>query len=242
MNKAKSIKYSSDAVFDDDLFLIEGNDVQGNLRASSIVVEGDLLVSKNLETKEGSIKVKGSLNVGNNVACAKLLKVRGNCSVQGIIQSKKIILDGKIDTSSIKADSKISIKGEININGDIESSEEINISVMKFKTYNIKGIISAPIVELRYHKIYSNLYEIPFKIYKLFGKKKKINREIIFRNLSITTNMLRVSSLFATDQIKYTFDSSCNIKAKKIEFYQFNPHPKTEMKLFSYEKGKIDDE
>ncbi len=43
MNKAKSIKYSSDAVFDDDLFLIDRNDVQGNLRASSIVVEGDLL-------------------------------------------------------------------------------------------------------------------------------------------------------------------------------------------------------
>ena len=129
----------------------------------------------------------------------------------------------------------MTIKGDITVHKDLIGNELVTLFYTKFKQFSISGNISAPVVEIKYRSVYTNLYEIPRKIYSIFGLKRRAKREVVFENIKVNSDLLKLSSYFNPDEIIFTFSDTCEIEAKKIEFLRDDPHPKRERKLISFE-------
>ncbi|MFW9927995.1 MAG: hypothetical protein ACFFD1_01230 [Candidatus Thorarchaeota archaeon] len=241
MKNRKTISFTSDTELHEKILLTGENKVEGNITTESLDLDGNLYVTGQLRTLSGSIKVQGTLTVDNDISCSKSVNIKGETIIGGVIHAENIQIDGKISCKQMEARKSIILKGELLEIGDLNAGDQITIFINKFKQYNIKGIISAPIVEVKYRSMYSNLYEIPAKLLKIFGKKKKVRKEVTLEALNIESDKLIVTSYFPPEEIKFIFSDNCNITSKQIEFIREKTNPEFDRKWFQIENEKEDE-
>jgi len=127
----KGSKLTGDINVTSDLEL--SGDVEGNIRSlqdSNIVLKGNC--KGNIETKEGSVNIEGSLE-GGNISAGKEVRIIGKFNGGEIKAKDKIYIDGefngRLEANEIEIGSRASGKGELNYKDFISIAKGAKVNV-----------------------------------------------------------------------------------------------------------------
>ena len=127
----KGSKLTGDINITSDLEL--SGDVEGNIRSlqdSNIVLKGNC--KGNIETKEGSVNIEGSLE-GGNIIAGKEVRIIGKFSGGEIKAKNKIYIDGefegRLESNEIEIGSNASGKGELHYKDFISIAKGAKVNV-----------------------------------------------------------------------------------------------------------------
>ena len=127
----KGSKLTGDINVTSDLEL--SGDVEGNIRSlqdSNIVLRGNC--KGNIETKEGSVHIEGSLE-GGNISAGKEVRIIGKFNGGEIKAKDKIYIDGefngKLEANEIEIGSRASGKGELHYKDFISIAKGAKVNV-----------------------------------------------------------------------------------------------------------------
>jgi len=127
----KGSKLTGDINITNDLEM--SGDVEGNIRSlldSNIVLKGNC--KGNVETKEGSVNIEGSLE-GGNISAGKEVRIIGKFNGGEIKAKDKIYIDGefngRLEANEIEIGSRASGKGELNYKDFISIAKGAKVNV-----------------------------------------------------------------------------------------------------------------
>ena len=136
----KGSKLTGDINITSDLEL--SGDVEGNIRSlqdSNIVLKGNC--KGNIETKEGSVNIEGSLE-GGNIIAGKEVRIMGKFSGGEIKAKNKIYIDGefsgRLEANEIEIGSNASGKGELHYKDfiSIAKGAKVNVQIGQLQPEN----------------------------------------------------------------------------------------------------------
>jgi cytoskeletal protein CcmA (bactofilin family) len=134
----KGSKLTGDINITSDLEL--SGDVEGNIRSlqdSNIVLKGNC--KGNIETKEGSVNIEGSLE-GGNIIAGKEVRIMGKFSGGEIKAKNKIYIDGefsgRLESNEIEIGSNASGKGELHYKDfiSIAKGAKVNVQISQLQS------------------------------------------------------------------------------------------------------------